>query len=348
MTLTDKNVRDFKAEYLWDDLVPGLGVRSYRSKKSFVVKYVTDKKHIETLGAVGVLSVSQAREIAKNRLINKLGYQITPDAIRTFSLVSSDYMELVSMKKKKTWEKDIIMLEHSLLPTFGNKLMSEIIKREIDIWHKNIPAKYSANRSLALLSTIFNRAIEWGDCKTNPCRGIVRNKEYSRDRYIAREKYKEFLECLHTEEEPYPSIIKLFILTGVRKKELLDLTWKDVDMDRGILTIKETKNGSPHIIPLSRKAIDIFRSIPKLGHYVFIYKNKKLEDIKKPWQRIRERFGDKTLRVHDLRRTFGSWLAQEGVSLQIIGELLNHKDPKTTLVYARLQKEHLRSVVEKI
>jgi integrase len=164
--------------------------------------------------------------------------------------------------------------------------------------------------------------------------------------FIEKEFYPTFLEAVELEEAPYPTIIKLLLHTGLRKQELLSLKWEYVDLKNGIVTIPETKNGRVHVLPLTKVAAELIKELPRDNTYLFHYQGHRLLDLKRPWDRIREKVGRKDLRIHDLRRTIGSWLAQSGVSLQLIGEVLNHKNPKTTMVYARFQKTHVREAIE--
>ena len=354
MKLTDTILRKeenltSKQMFLWDSEVPGFGARVSKRKKSFVIRVSLDgKREIRTIGHFGLLSCEQARELARGEILHAYGYigEKPTGASRTVSEIGTDYIELVSSKTKKSWTNDSYNFKAHIEPAFGDTPIIELATIDIDRWHKSIKAKYNANRTLALLGTICNQAIKWGELDTNPCKGVSKNKEYSRDTFITKDMYPKFLEAVELEEAPYPTIIKLLLHTGLRKQELLSLKWEDVDLKNQVITIQETKNGRTHILPLTKVATALIKKLPKDHIYLFHYQGQRLLDIKRPWERIREKVGMPTLRVHDLRRTIGSWLAQSGVSLHLIGEVLNHKNPKTTMVYARFQKGHLREALE--
>ena len=354
MILNDNMIRkalgsDATQEFLWDSELPGFGVRIQKLKKVFVVRYYREKKrHIESIGTFGILSTNQARDIARHKLMIAFGFSPAVEYQKRFADVAMEYIDIVSSQTKKSWKKDLSWLKARILPVFGTRNVKDILKRDIDVWHKSIKAHYAANRCLALMSTIFNQAIDWEYCEENPCRRVRRHRERPRDKYVERKDYPYFKMIVEKEREPYPSIIKLIIMTGLRKDEALSLKWEYVDMEAGILSIPETKNGTRHTIPLSTGVMEILSKLEKNGEYVFQLGGKRLKDFQKPWYRIRKEFGDEKLQVRDLRRTFGSWLAQDNVSLHQVGALLNHKTPKTTMIYARFQKEDLRSVVEKI
>ncbi len=121
-------------------------------------------------------------------------------------------------------------------------------------------------------------------------------------------------------------------------------------MDRKELKLIDTKNGKPHYLPLSIAAIDILKQLQHIdgNPYVIVGKNTgcHLVNIDKPWQRIRKKAGLEDVRLHDLRRTVGSWLAQSGNSLHLIGKVLNHSNQSTTAVYARFGQDSARDALE--
>lgn len=336
-----------KQVFLWDRDVPGFGVRISKRRKSYVIRLSLEgKREIRTIGHYGILDTATARSIAKNEILTAYGCTPRITTARTVSQVGTDYIELISSKTKKSWVNDSYNLSSHIEPAFGDTPITDLTTIQIDKWHKNIPAKYNANRTLALLSTICNQAIKWGELNNNPCKGVSKNKEYSRDVFIEKDFYPTFLEAVEKEEAPYPTIIKLLLHTGLRKTELLSLKWENVDLDSSLAKIPTTKNGRPHMLPLTKVAVGLIKELPKDNDYLFHYQGYPLLDIKRPWDRIRTRINRPDLRIHDLRRTIGSWLAQSGVSLHLIGEVLNHKNPKTTMVYARFQKGHVREAIE--
>ena len=169
----------------------------------------------------------------------------------------------------------------------------------------------------------------------NPCFGIEKFKEERRDRFITHEELPGLVEAIGKELNQYVvAAIWLYLLTGLRKEELLNLKWSDIDMTRKELKITDTKNGKAHYLPLSVAAIDVLNQVQRIedNHYVIVGKNPgcHLVNIAKPWERIRKVAGLEDVRLHDLRRTVGSWLAQSGNSLPLIGKVLNHSNQSTT------------------
>ena len=153
----------------------------------------------------------------------------------------------------------------------------------------------------------------------------------------------------------------MYLLTGARKSELLQAQWVHVDWDRSELKIPDTKAGRVHYIPLSGPALALLREIPKAEGNPFILVGRgprgataeekaktptHLVNISKPWNRVRKAAGVEDVRLHDLRRTVGSWLAQSGNSLHLIGRVLNHSNQSTTAVYARFGEDSVRAALE--
>jgi len=156
-----------------------------------------------------------------------------------------------------------------------------------------------------------------------------------------------FVRGLEAEDNDYARHgLWLLLLLGLRSKELLNAKWSDIDWEMGTLFIGLTKNGEPLLAPLSDAALARLKTIPRVGNNPHIICGQKpgrpLTSFGPILGRVVTRAGLHNIRVHDLRRTVGSWLAQSGVSLHLIGDILNHRDLKTTLGYACFQTEHRR------
>jgi integrase len=156
------------------------------------------------------------------------------------------------------------------------------------------------------------------------------------------------------DEDPSPHLraaFWLYLLTGVRKRELLRARWEDLDFHTNLWRLPDTKSGRVHHVPLSTRAVAILNALPReLGNPYVIpgaRKGQPLNNLDKAWRRIRQRAGLDDVRIHDLRRTFGSHLAQDGASLHLIGTILNHRDPSTTQVYAHFQRDHERQALDR-
>ena len=236
--------------------------------------------------------------------------------------------------------------------------LSDITTSKITELHTRIGeenGKYEANRVLALLSILFNKAKEWGYLsKVNPVIGIKRFEEHERERFLQPDELPRFFQAL--EEEPNVAIrdyIFISLLTGARRTNVLAMQWKDISFARKEWKLMQTKNGKPQTIPLLEEVVGLLAQRRQLvsrdDPYVFpsFGRTGHLAEPKRGWQRVLQRADIKDLRLHDLRRTFGSWQARTGSSLTIIGKSLNHKSSVSTAIYARLDLDPVRESMEK-
>jgi site-specific recombinase XerD len=212
---------------------------------------------------------------------------------------------------------------------------------------------YAANHILEVVRNMFN----WGKVAgliprehPNPTLGIKWFPERQRRRYITTVEMPEFIRALEAEDNEYARHgLWLLLLTGLRSIELLKAKWADIDWDAGTLLVGLTKNGEPLLAPLSDAALARLKMIPRIANNPYIICGlmcgKPLTNFGHPLRRVLARAGLQNIRVHDLRRTVGSWLAQSGVSLHLIGDVLNHRDLRTTLGYAYFQTQQRRDVL---
>jgi len=347
----------------WDDILRGFGVRVYPSgQKSFVVSYrVNGRKRIMVLGKYGILTLDEARDKSKRVIVSAMdgtdSLAERQKGIRgkTISDLCSHYIEGYAKLHKKSWKEDVRRIERIIIPTFGTLKIASVTSADIAKFHheKTISgAPYEANRIVEILSKMFKLAKLWGYFNgENPTIGIRHNKENKRDRFVTPEELPLFAEAIDKEQNIFiRAAIWLYILTGVRKTELLNAKWEDVDFRLRQLRIPETKSGKIHYVPLSEPAIDILRVLPRVNENKYILvgniEGASLVNISKPWKRICKSAKVEGVRLHDLRRTVGSWLAQSGHSLHLIGRVLNHSSPSTTAGYARFLQDHVKNALE--
>lgn len=198
---------------------------------------------------------------------------------------------------------------------------------------------------------MYSFAIEHGLFSgANPARGIKSYPENERERFIQSDELPRFFQALAEEENPdMRDYFLISLLTGARKSNVLAMRWADVNLDRTEWRIPITKNGTPQTVALAPVAVEILRGREQGGAWVFpgIGKTGHLVEPKKGWCRVLARAGLSDLRIHDLRRTLGSWQAKTGASLSIIGKSLNHKTYQATGIYARLDLDPVRASVER-
>ena len=351
--------------YYYDLKVQGLGVGiGSTGKRSFILyRKISGIPERITLGRYPDLTIEQARgkaaeinsAIAKGT--NPAQAKRGKKAELTFNDLFSEYLERHSKPNKKTWMDDESQFNSYLAKPLGKKRLTTIDRPSIAAIHSDITKQgyaTTANRVKALISSIFGWGISAGLCQTNPALGIRLNREYSRDRFLQGDELPRFFQALG--EEPNETIrdyVLLSLLTGARKANVLSMQWKDVNLKRGEWRIEETKSGTPQTVTLSPEALTVLhnrtRNIKPSEPMAFVFlgdgKSGHLIEPKKGWKRILERAGIEDLRIHDLRRTLGSWQAKTGASLVIIGKSLNHKSLNATAIYSRLDLDPVRESV---
>jgi integrase len=350
--------------YFWDPEVKGFGVRIFPTgRKAFLVTYRSGaRKRFLTLGTFGKdVTADEARKLAKAAL---------GDAVRgtdpaeerdkakqgeTMRDLCGAYMDRHG-NAKKIARDDLRRINAHFLPAWGRLKARDIKRPDVASLHAKIgkTAPYEANRTLAQLSKMFELARRWGfvpEGHPNPARDIDRFKEQKRDRWVTPEELPRLAQAIN--EEPNESArfaLWLYLLTGARKTELLTARWEHIDWTRAELKLPDTKAGRVHYVPLSAPAMALLREIPRVEGNPFVLPGKlagaHLVNISKPWNRVRAAAGVEDVRLHDLRRTVGSWLAQAGNSLHLIGRVLNHSNQSTTAVYARFGEDSVRAALE--
>lgn len=349
---------------IWDTEVAGFGLRVMPSgKKSFILNYsIQGRKRMMTLGAYGTITVHQARIEAKKYSVAVIqGNDPLADKERErlgekVSDLCRMYIDRHAVHKKSS-KDDIRRINSHILTPLGSKKALSIKRADIAALHSKIGdnnGHYEANRVLALLSKMFSLAELWGivpEGSPNPANGVQKFKEEKRDRFITHDEMPRIIEALQTEPNQSARFaILLYLLTGLRKEELLTAKWSDLNTDNTEILIPDTKNGKNHRLPISTSAAAILEAIPRIDKNPYIITGKNegqhLVNIDKPWQRVRKQAGIEDVRLHNLRRTVGSWLAQSGNSLHLIGKVLNHSNTSTTAIYAHFTQDSVRAALE--
>ena len=271
------------------------------------------------------------------------------------------YLEQHAKRHKKTWKGDESRMNHHIIPALGRRKLADVKREDVAALHRRIgdAAPYQANRVVELISSLFEYAMTEGylsEDHSNPARRVKSLPEQKRDRWVTEQELPRLAKAIDEEGNPYArTAIWLYLLTGLRKNELLNARWDDVNFDRAELRIEDHKTrartGKPHYVPLSAPALALLRELPRLGDNPYLFPSDRkadapLYDLRKPWDRIRTKAGVQDVRTHDLRRTVGSWLAQSGNTLHLIGKILNHSNERTTAIYARFGQDHVRAALD--
>ena len=352
----------------WDSRVTGLGVRIFPSgKKSFVYSYrAGGRKRLLTLGAFGTLTLDKAREHATKEAAGVLDGRDPVEERRqarrgeTLDDLLSHYIDHMKAHGRKSWEPTERRLKRHLPRHLLNRKVSEVTRPEIANLHLEIGkrAPIDANRTLENLRAMFNLAKTWGmldEMAPNPAERITRYKETARKRFVQPHELPNLARAIDQDSNLYRrAFFWLLLLTGARRGELQNAKWDHIGWDSGRLVLPETKAGEEQFIPLSQAALGILQALPRLegNPYVFPGDGRRakepqpIKNLSAPWAEICKRAKLKDLRIHDLRRTVGSYMSQNGVDLNVIKEGLRHSSISTTLTYARLGEDPARAAME--
>ena len=241
------------------------------------------------------------------------------------------------------------------LSPWGRKKLSAITHRDVKNLHSTIAVdkgNVTANRTYQLLRAMYNMAAYWEDYTgENPASRIKRKTEHARKRFLHPDEMPAFFKALADEpNDTFRDFVLTALFTGARRGNVQAMRWEDVHLERATWEIPETKSGEPHTLPLSPEAVAVLRTRKarsRAGEWVFpsYGVSGHLMEPKRAWGALLKRAGIKDLRMHDLRRTLGSWQAATGSSLPIIGAMLGHRNVATTAIYARLNLDPVRESV---
>lgn len=274
------------------------------------------------------MTIEQARNQGYS-MINDISVGINPKIEKAKNLraptlkeLFDDFMERHSKLHKCTWKEDIYNFER-YFTSLINKKAKEITKNIVIDWKAALAKNYQiydVNHSLALLSAIYNKSILWGYEGINPCIRVKKFKEKSRERFLQTDELPRFFEALNNEpNELFRDYIYISLLTGARRGNILAMSWKDINFATCSWRIEETKNGEPQTIHLSDQALEILsrRLLERWNEWVFpslTSASGHIEETKKVWKRVLQTAGIEDLRIHDLRRTLGSWQTATGAN----------------------------------
>lgn len=211
-------------------------------------------------------------------------------------------------------------------------------------------------RYMAALSHAFTIAVkEWRWLEDSPMRNVSKPKESrGRVRFLSDEERGRLLEVCRASENPYLyPVVVLALSTGGRKMEILSLRWHDVDFQRQVLTLHDTKNGERRVLPLHGHAWDLLQQHAKVRRidspFVFPSRNgQKAFDIRRAWEAALQHANIPDFCFHDLRHSAASYLAMDGASLAEIAEILGHKTLAMVKRYAHLSEAHTAGVVARM
>ncbi len=353
---TDKRV------YVFDTKVESLAVAVNPTghKAFYVVKWHQGRPVRVMLGKYPDLLPDQARKQAVQTL-GAFASGIDPNTAKrkarsesTLADMWLSYFVTHCKPYKKSWASDEYLWKRHL-QAWGGRRVSQITTTAIQQLHAKLGKDHptGANRALALLSSMFGRCGKEFGVSENPCSGVRRFRENSRDRYMDAAELGRFFQALKHDTQDWQDVLMLALLCGARRGNLRSMAWADIDLLTGTWRVsgQKSKSGVPMLLVLVPEAVEILRrrrqDVPADTPWVFPTRSAAghLMEVKTAWKRVCDRAGIKGMRYHDLRRTHGSWLAATGASLLMIGRQLGHQTQAATMIYSKLSLDPIRAAV---
>lgn len=350
---------------IFDDRLVGFIAEQRRSTVTFYFRYkdARGRQHEVRLGRLGDVTVDQARRRAEQLKAEvSLGGDPVAEkekqkAIPTVEEFARErYLPHVQERQRAAHNVEAY-LRKRILPAIGRKALDEVTPQDVAALRRKLQAEGLANgtvnRHLATLRAMFNQAHKWELYEgKNPASSPGMLRETHRDKYLSPAETQALFRALAADkDETAASVLALLIVTGARRGEALKAKWENVDLERCILTVPRSKSGSTRHIPLSPVAVAILqrqlakRAIHPENPYVFPSARRAgqpVEGVRGAWRRAREAAGlPEDLRIHDLRHSFASALANAGTPLNEIGTVLGHSQLSTTQRYAHHAPQRL-------
>ena len=363
--LTDANVArlaPLAREYtVWDTRYAGLGVRVRPSgHRSFVYypKGGEDSARRITLESAALMGIDEARRRCLAIETGARSDRAERDAVLTFGeFVAGPGRARLDRCKPSTRKSTSRTLKARLLPAFGSLPLDRItnagVTRWFDAYSRTAPG--GANQALSVLRRILNHAIVCGHLDTNPARGIKPNPRPKLTRFLSREEVRRLHRELDRCAGARPSrtrqadIIRLLLLTGCRRSEIVTLRWQDIDRDT--LNLADAKTGPRRVFLNAPARAILERQRRSASAYVFpspLDPGRPIKSDLPLWYSVRREAGIEDVRLHDLRHTFASHAVLQGVPLPVVSRLLGHKQPNMTLRYAHVGDRETEAAAERI
>jgi integrase len=340
-------------------------------------------KRYVTLGRYGPVTVERARDKALKILGavangDDPAANLAEDkmSVTVAEAVENFLAEHVLTKRKPTTMALYAHLARKYIgPALGGHRLKDVTKADVARFHNSMRAKpYTGNRALAMLGSLYTWAGRRGLVpeEFNPTKRLEKFRESRRERFLGSDELQRLGEALRAAETtgipweieetrptakhaPKPdkrltvvspfavAAIRLLLFTGCRRGEILNLRWEEVDFQRGVAMLRDSKTGRKPVL-LGAPALRVLADLPRVGPYVIVGEDptKPRVGLKRPWDAIRKRAGLQGVRIHDLRHSFASRGAGAGLGLPVIGRLLGHSQPSTTARYAHLADDPLR------
>ena len=342
-----------------DGVLKGFGLRVLPSgKKHYFVHTQHHRQRIwKHIADAGAITEPEARARATSVLASirnaERGIDVLPEQI-VFERVAEE----VFQRYQRHWKPATLKVNqgyyrNQILPWFKSRPIADITRHDVQQWFASLhETPVAADRSAPVLSVIMTQAELYGyrPQASNPCLGIKRYRRRGRERFLSSEEFHRLSGVLERHEGAHPlpsAAVRLLLLTGCRKAEVLTLKWSYYR--EGKLFLPDGKAG-PRTVWLSSPARQVLDGLPRRTGWVFPAKRKPgpLSSIDPFWHRVRAEANLSDVRLHDLRHSYASIAIMHGETVLTIGRLLGHNDPATTLKYIHLADTMVREALDAI
>lgn len=243
-------------------------------------------------------------------------------------------------------EKTVFYHLEKLKTYFGEKRLGEITQRDIEEWKADFSTKAepsTVNRQLTTLKSLFRKAVQWNKLPSNPSKSIAKLRENSgRTRYLTEQEIRRLYEVASLKLQQF---LTLALNSGMRKSNLVNLQWEDIDFRNGVIHVIKTKSGKTYDVPINNALIGLFKQLSKDKKPGRVLDS---TNLRSEFIATLQKADITDCTLHDLRHTFASHLAMKGIDLYTISQLLGHSDIKMTQRYAHLTPNHKKIAVNMI
>ena len=342
-----------------DTELSGFGVRILPSgRKSFFARAQTNGQRTwQAIGDAGTMPLADARILARSHLAALRNGRPSPLAEALAETPFEDVAEAAFRRHSRHWKPGTlavnrIYLKNQILPRFGGQPIGAITCADVQQWFASLrTTPTAADRAAPVLSVIMREAEALGFRPegSNPCVNIRRYRRRGRERFLSREETRRLGKALaRNDGNILAAAVRLLILTGCRRNEILTLQWQD--WRDGHLFLRDSKTG-PRTVWLSSAARAVLAGLPRTGAWIFPARNgagPAAQGLDHLWQRLRDEAGLRDVRLHDLRHSYASLALRSGETVLTIGRLLGHRNPETTLKYIHLADRTVRDAVDAV
>ena len=358
----------------WDRIVTGFGVRVYPTGGKVYIAQARGPEGPKrvTVGRHGVLNADEARRRAA-LIVTRIKAGEDPVALPlaararggpTVADLAARYLEdhVEVRLKPRTQAKLRGVLRRHILPALGRLPVEAVERRQVVELHRGLSGRpVAANRAVKTLAHMYRLGEGWGlvPAGCNPCRAIEKHPERGRERFLTDAEFARLGRVLDEAVDAgaaspvAAAAIRLLMLTGCRKGEVLALRWTDVDLDAGELRLAQAKSG-PRAVQLPPPAVRLLEALPRRAGNQWVFPGRTPDGrcsesaLDNAWRAVREAAKLEDVRIHDLRHSFASRALALGETLPVIGKLLGHSDIETTARYAHLAQDSIHEAAERI